>query len=377
MDYKITNDQKELCSDIIHFCQDKLNTEDTLEVFSISQWRDISEYGLLGLTVAEQYGGLELSYLTAAMAIEAMGYSCKNNGLVFAVNNHLWVAQQIIQLFGSDNVKNKYLPDMVNGKKIGAFALSEADAGSDAYNMSTTVIETEDSYILNGNKAFISNGPIGDVFVVIAVTRHLPRKELSAFIVEKECIGFSKGPEIQKMGLGACPMCELIFQDCAIPKENLLGKLNQGSFILSTALELERIFEFAPHIGAMKRVIEKCVEHVNNRKQFQKKLSEYQALTHKIADMHVAVEMARQYLYKVAWLKDQRKNAFAEASTLKLFVSERYIETCKDAMQIFGGYGYSKEYGIERELRDAMACSVYSGTSEIQRNTIFSFLANK
>lgn len=371
MDFTITKEQQEYRKEIINFAKNHLNDPEYMEKFSMDMWKKISEFGILGVTVGEEYGGLNESYLTAAIIFEALGYACKNNGFIFTVNNHIWVSQNLIYLYGSDYLKNTYLPDMTAGKKIGCICITEADAGSDAFNMETKAVETEDGYILNGSKMFISNGPIADIFIVFAVTEKEPRKKVTAFVVERGFEGFEVGPDIEKMGLGACPTSEVVFNNCKVPKENVLGNFNQGSILMTNALEWERCYEFVPHIGAMQRIKEQCIEHVNTRVQFGKKIAEYQSISHKIADMETAIEMSRLMLYKIAWLKDNNKSAFKETSIFKLYVSEHYIQTCRDAMQIFGAYGYTKEYDMERELRDALACSIYSGTNEMQKNTIY------
>ena len=374
MDYALTAEQKQYQLDIYRFSKQALNDETKTDYFPHDLWEQLSEFGLLGMSVSEEHGGLGESYLTSAIAMEALGYSCINNGLIFVLTNHIWVAQNIIDLYGSNEQKEKYLPEMIVGKKIGAFALTEADAGSDAMALVTFAEEENDGYRLNGSKTFISNGPIADIFIVIALTKQSP-KEFTAFIVEKEFCGVKVGKEIQKMGLGACPISEVTFEQCFIPSDNVLGKIGSGNIIMNEIITWERCYEFAPHVGAMQRVMEKCLSYVNERKQSGKYIKEFQAVSHKIANMQVAIELSQNMLYKVAWLKDQGKKAYQEAAILKLFVSENYIKTCQDAMQIMGAYGYTKEYGIERELRDAMACSIYSGTSEIQRNTIFQLIS--
>jgi len=371
MDYSLTKEQEEYRQEIIDFSLENLNEEQWLETFNPEMWRKVSDFGLLGITVGEEYGGLGESYATAAVAIEALGYSCKNNGFTFVINNHIWVAQNLIYLYGSRQLKDKYLPDMVNGKYIGAIAITEAESGSDAFSMTCRAQEDGDSYILSGNKMFISNGPIADVFIVFAVTAEMPIKRITAFVVDRRTEGVSTGPNIEKMGLGACPTSELIMRNCRVHRENVLGFFNQGSSILTAAMEWERCYEFAPHVGAMQRIQELCVTQAKKRKQFGKEIGEFQAISHKIADMTAAIEMSRLMLYKIAWLKDQKRTAFLETAIFKLFVSEHYIKTCRDAMQIFGAYGYAKEYDLERELRDALACSIYSGTNEMQRNTIY------
>lgn len=374
MDFSLTKEQLEYKKEVINFAIENLNDSGSLETFSYDMWKKVSDFGLFGLIADTEFGGLNESYLTAAVVIEALGYSCKNNGFVFAVNNHIWVALNLINNFGSQELKFKYLPKMVTGELIGAMALTEADAGSDALNMSSNVRETEDTYILNGSKMFISNGPIADIFIVFAVTATTPIKKITPFIVEKKFPGVTVGSDIEKMGLGGCPTCEISFANVKIPKENILGHFNNGSNIMTAALEWERCYEFAPHIGAMQRIMEETLQYANDRKQFGQPISQFQAVSHRISEMKIAIEMARLMLYKIAWMKDNKKSAFLETSIFKSFVSENYIKTCKNALQIHGAYGYTKEYGIEREFRDAIASDIYSGTSEMQKNTIFNFL---
>ncbi len=372
MEFKVSIEQKQLLEEVRRFAKLSLNDEEHFKQFSYEQWKATAEFGLLGLMAPENYGGLNESYLTAAMVIEELGYSCKNNGFVFAVNNHIWVGLNLINRFGSDSLKDKYIPRMVTGELIGAMAITEADAGSDAHAMSSAYRETEDGYILNGNKMFISNGTIADVFVVFAQREGGSKSNTTAFVVEKTFEGVTVGKDIEKMGLDACPMAEISFNNCFIPKENLLGKIDNANVIMSYALEAERCYEFAPHVGAMQRIMEECIEYAETRKQFGKTIGEYQAISHKIAEMRMNIECAKLLLYKIGWMKDEGKNTYLESSMFKLFVSEKYIKACEDALQIFGAYGYTKEYGIERELRDAHACSIYSGTNEMQKNTIYS-----
>lgn len=371
MEFALNKEQKEYRREIIGFAKEYLNDESNIEVFSYDLWKRVSEFGLLGITIDEKYGGLHESYQTAAVAFEALGYACKDNGFIFVINNHIWVCQNMISLFGSELLKEKYLPYMVRGEKIGAIAITEAEAGSDAFSMNTVAVKVEGGYQITGNKMFISNGPIADIFLVFAKLENADGNKIGAFVIEKSFDGVSTGPNIEKMGLNACPTSELILDNVFVSEENVLGKVENGVNILTNAIEWERCFEFVPHIGAMQRVMEKCNQYVNERMQFGKAIKEYQAVSHKIADMKIRIEMAKLLMMKIAWLKDRGKSAFSEVSIFKVYVSENYIQTCKDAMQIFGAYGYTKEYGLEREMRDALACSVYSGTNEIQRNTIF------
>lgn len=371
MNFELSKKQIELKNEIVQFARKHLNEEKYYESFSYEMWEKVSQFGLLGITLDEALGGLGESYLTAAIMFEALGYACKNNGLVFVINNHIWVAQNLIALYGSKELKERYVPYMITGKHIGAIAITEADSGSDALGMRSIAVDCGDYYELTGSKMYVSNGPIADIFIVFAITKTIPNKCLTAFVVEKKFSGVKVSKHIDKMGLSACPTSEIVFDHCRIPKDNVLGKIDQGGVLMTSALEWERIFEFVPHIGAMQRVMESCVEHVNSRTQFGKVIGEYQAISHKIADMKVRIEMARMMMYKVAWLKDQGKSAYLESSIFKLYVSDNYINTCREAIQIFGAYGYAKEYDVERELRDAIASSIYSGTNEIQKNTIY------
>lgn len=376
MEFIVTKEQKELKKEIVEFATNNLNEKSSLEKFDKSMWDKVSEFGIHGITIGEEYGGLGESYTTAAIAFEALGYSCLNNGLIFAINNHIWVSTNLIYLYGSQQLKDKYLADMVSGKKIGAICITESDSGTDAMSMRTNAIDIGEGYILNGNKMFVSNGPIADIFIVFAITKDKPNKSITAFVVEKQFKGVRKGEEIRKMGLGACPTCEIILQDCKVPKENVLGALHNGAYIMLNALEWERCFEFAPNIGTMQRIMERCIEHVKERTQFGKPIGEYQSISNKISEMKIAIEMSKNMLYKIAWLKDSGKSAYIDTSIFKYYVSNAYIETCRDAIQIFGGYGYSKEYDFERELRDALGASIYSGTNELQLDTIYKFVSN-
>ena len=371
MDFTLSEEQKQLRREIIQFSREYLNDENCMDFFSREMWEEISQLGIHGVIVSEEYGGMNESFLTGAIMIEALGYGCKNNGFVFVVNNHIWVGLNLIYLYGSDLLKEKYLRNMVEGKYIGSIAISEADSGSDAFSMETTAQEKDDCYILNGSKMFISNGSIADVFVVFAKVMVDNLAQITGFVVEKAFDGVKCGQDIEKMGLNSCPMCEVTFNNVKVPKENVLGTVGGGKSLITSALEWERCYEFACHVGAMQRVMEECIRYADERRQFGKAIGENQAVSHKIADMRIKIEMSRLMLYKIACLKDKKRNAYVETSIFKVFVSESYIQVCRDALQTYGAYGYTKEYGIERELRDAIACSIYSGTNEILRNTIY------
>lgn len=372
----LNDSQIQYQKDMINYAKNHLNNESCKNNFSRNIWNEFCEFGWLGLNMPEKFGGLGENNTTCAVVLEAMGYACRNNGFTFVVNNHWWMVQNIINIFGSEYIKNKYLQRLIRGKSIGAFALTEADAGSDSNAIQTSAVMVGEEYILNGSKMFVSNGPIADIYIVFAVTQQLPVKKMTAFVVEREFDGVSASLEIEKMGLDSSPTGELILCNCSVPKENIIGEMNEGSSVMSTAIEYERFYEFVPHIGAMRRVMEGCIEYSKQRSAFGKNISDFQSISHKIADMAVRIEMARALMYDIAHLKDENRSTYVQASMFKLFVSESYVQTCRDALQIYGAYGYTKEYQIEKELRDSLASTIYAGTSEIQRNTIFSFISS-
>lgn len=372
MDFGLSDIQKEYRQSIIDFVRSNINTYCEEKRFNRELWKNLSDFGILGMSVSEEYNGLGEDFLTSIIAMEALGYACNDNGLVFAVSNHIWVSQNLIFKYGSDYLKNKYLKGMVSGEIIGAYALTESEAGSDSFNMQTRAEKAGDKYILNGSKIFISNGPIADVFIVMAKTDRVSQLGgITAFVIDKNNQGVYIGKEIKKMGLASCPMCEISLQNCEVSEADVLGRVGDGSNIINLAMEWERCFEFASHVGTMQRLMEKCIKYANEREQFGKKIGDFQSISNKIADMKVSIELSRLLLYKIGWMKDKGKRSFIESAILKLFVSESYIKAALDTLQIHGAYGYAQESGIEEEVRDALASSIYSGTNEIQRNIIY------
>lgn len=375
MDFSITKEQKDFIQETCKFVSLELN-DGKREEFSYDKWIRCADFGLFGLNIDEKYGGLNMDYVTTAMVYENFGYSCEDSGFVFAVNNHVWVCLNIINTYGDENLKQRYLSNLVQGNKIGAFAITECDSGSDSFGLTTSAEEHEDYFLLNGSKMFISNGPIADLIIVIAKIKDNNSSQTTAFVVEKGYEGLLIGKEIKKMGLAACPMSEISFENCKVPKENILYKKNMGNVVANYTFQMERIFEFATHVGAMRRQMETCIKYVDEREQFGEKIKQYESVTNKIADMKVKVELAKTYLYQIAWKLDKHKMVFLDSAIFKLFVSESYVQACLDSLQIHGAFGYSKEYTLEQEVRDSIASKIYSGTNEIQRNIIFSAIDN-
>ncbi|MDD2310073.1 MAG: acyl-CoA dehydrogenase family protein [Desulfuromonadaceae bacterium] len=379
MDFSLTEDQITFKKSAIEFAEKVLNKgakeREKNREFNQDGWDKCADFGVQGLSMPEKYGGLGMDIMTCVVTMEALGYACRDSGLLFAINSHIWTCESPIVKFGSDYQKDKYLPGLCNGTLKGGHAMTEPDSGSDAFSMKCKAEKKGDRYIINGTKMFITNAPIADLLLVFAVTD--PKKGfagVSAFIVEKGFPGFSVGKPLELMGLKTSPIGEVVLQDCEVPEENLLGKEGAGGAIFNSEMEWERSCLFATHVGAMAKDLEDCIRHVNERHQFGKPIGKNQGISHKIAEMHVRLELSRLALYKVAWLKSQGKRAPVESAIAKLFVSESYVANCMEALQIHGAYGYSTEMDFERNLRDSIAGKIYSGTSEIQKNIIATLL---
>ena len=379
MDFEFTEEHLAIKKSAIRFAQKALNDEmierDRDGVFSRELWRKCADFGIQGSAFPQKYGGSDADILSTMLLMEALGYGCKDSGLIFALNGQMWTVQLPILRFGSDAQKDKYLPKLCSGEWIGAHGMTEPDSGSDAFSLSTTAKLEGGYYVLNGTKTFSTNAPVADVFMVFAtVDKRKGFMGITAFIVERDFPGFSVGKDIGKMGLRTAPMAELILEDCKVPVENRLGKEGNGAAIFEDAIEWERSCILASLLGGMERQLERCIKYAKEREQFGKPIGKYQAIANKIVDMKVRMETARLVLYKVAWMKQAHGKATMEAAIAKLYLSESWIKSCLDAIQIHGGYGYTTEFELERDLRDSVASTLYSGTSEIQRNIIARFL---
>lgn len=273
--------------------------------------------------------------------------------------------------FGTDAQKEKYLPRMCSGQLIGAHGMTEPDTGSDAYALRTKAERRKDGYILNGSKMFVTNAPVADLAVVFATLD--PSKGfwgITGFIIEKGTPGFTISKSMEKMGLRTSPIGELILQDCFVPEENRLGPDGAGARIFNHSMEWERSSILASHLGVMERQLERSIQYARDRSQYGKPIGKYQSVANRIVDMKVRLETARLLLYQVAWLKKMGKSAVMEAAMAKLYLSECFVQSGMDAIRTLGGYGYMTEFEVERDLRDAIGGTIYSGTSDIQRNII-------
>jgi hypothetical protein len=379
MDFEFTEEQKAIKRSAIRFAQKALNDgvieRDRDGVFSRELWKACADFGIQGSAFPQQYGGSDADILSTLLLMEGLGYGCKDSGLIFAINGQMWTVQMPILRFGSDAQKDRYLPKLCSGEWIGAHGMTEPGSGSDAFSLSTTATLKGDHYVLNGTKMFSSNAPVADVFIVFAtVDKRKGFLGVTAFVVERGFPGFGVGKDIEKMGLRTAPMAELILQDCQVPVENRLGREGNGAAIFDDAIEWERSCILASLIGGMERQLEACIRYARERKQFNRSIGKFQSVANKIVDMKVRLETARLVLYRLAWLKQTQGKATVDAAITKLYLSESWVKSCLDAVQIHGGYGYTTEFELERDLRDSVASTLYSGTSEIQRNIIAKLL---
>jgi alkylation response protein AidB-like acyl-CoA dehydrogenase len=375
MDFSFTPEQLAIRDAVARFAAKDLNSDlqqrDKEQRFSLDDWKKCAAFGIHGMPFPQQYGGQDADILTTMLAMEGLGLSCKDSGLIFAINAQMWAVQMPIWKFGTSAQKEKYLPDLCSGASIGAHAMSEPGAGSDTAAIRTTAVKRGDRWVLNGAKTFVTNAPIADVFIIFATINPAHGfMGVTGFVVDKDTPGLRVGNPLDKLGLKTSPMAEVFLDNCELPADALLGTEGGGAAIFSASMEWERGCLLASYIGAMERQIETCVEYARTRRQFNKSIGKFQSVANKIVDMKVRMETSRLALYKVAWLKSAGQDGVLDAAIAKLHLSECWVQSCIDAIQIHGGYGYMTEFEIERDLRDSIATRIYSGTSEIQRNII-------
>ena len=361
------------------FARDELNEglreRDKRGEFNREGWHKCAKFGIHGLPIPAEYGGMGADPLTTVGVLENLGYACRDNGLLFSINAHMWTVEIPILDFGSEPQKRKYLPDLSNGTLIGGNAMTEPDSGSDAYSLRTTAERRGDRYVLNGSKTFVSNGNVADLIVVYAtLDRSAGPNGICGFLVEKKYPGFQVGRPLEKMGLRTSPMAELFFDDCEVPAENRLGREGSGQSLFTHSMSWERACILSNAVGAMQRLLDISIRYARDRKQFGQSIGKFQLVSSKIVDMKMRVDQAQAALYRTAWLQTKGRNVYLEASLAKLTISENWVRCAEDAIQIHGGYGYMVESEVERELRDALGSRLYSGTSEIQRVLVASLL---
>ena len=342
---------------------------DETERFPMENVEKMAKLGMLGIPFSKEYGGAGGDTLSYILAVEELSKVCGTTGVI--VSAHTSLCASLIDQFGTKEQKEKYLTDLATGKKLGAFGLTEPGAGTDAAGQQTVAVLEGDNYILNGSKIFITNGGVADTFIIFAMTdKSKGTKGISAFIVEKEFEGFSIGKKEDKLGIRGSSTTELVMSNCVVPKENLVGQEGKGFGIAMKTLDGGRIGIAAQALGIAEGAFEEAVNYMKERKQFGRPLAAFQGLQWMIADMDTKIEAARHLVYKAAWLKDNKQPYSVDAARAKLYAAEVAMDVTTKAVQIFGGYGYTKEYPVERMMRDAKITEIYEGTSEVQKMVI-------
>ena len=346
---------------------------DENEQFPVETVEKMAKAGFMGIPIPKEYGGQGCDILTYAMCVEELSKVCGTTGVI--VSAHTSLCCDPILTYGTEEQKQKYLPDLASGRKLGAFGLTEPGAGTDAQGQQTKAVLDGDEWVLNGSKCFITNGSYADIYIIIAVTgtvekRGRKQKEISAFIVEKGTPGFTFGTKEKKMGIRGSATYELIFQDCRIPKENLLGQKGKGFGIAMHTLDGGRIGIAAQALGLGEGALEATIAYVKERKQFGRTIAQFQNTQFQLADMSTKMQAAQLMVYRAARAKDTQKSYGFEAAQAKLYAAEAAMEVTTKSVQLHGGYGYIREYDVERMMRDAKITEIYEGTSEVQRMVI-------
>lgn len=342
---------------------------DEEERFDMDLFKKMAELGLTGIPWPEEYGGIGSDYLAYCIAVEELSRVCASTGVTLSA--HTSLAGWPVYKFGSEEQKQKYLRPMAQGEKIGAYGLTEPGSGSDAGGMKTTARLEGDHYVLNGSKIFITNGGIADTYIVFALTDPSQRQRgTSAFIVEKEFEGFSVGKKEKKLGIRSSPTTEIVFEECKVPKENMLGNEGDGFKIAMMTLDGGRNGIAAQAVGIAQGALDASVDYAKEREQFGKPIAANQGISFKIADMATSIEASRLLTYQAAWLESEGLPYGKESAMSKLMAGDTAMKVTTEAVQIFGGYGYTKDYPVERYMRDAKITQIYEGTQEIQRLVI-------
>jgi butyryl-CoA dehydrogenase len=373
MDFKLTEEQELVRKNMREFAEryvDPIAAEiDENSRHPEELFRKLAEGGWMGIPLPQQYGGAGSDFLTHIIAVEEISRSCSSTG--FTLSFHAGIIGMSLNLFGNEEQKKKYLVPLARGQHMGAFALTEPGAGTDVMAVSTTAVRDGNGYVMNGTKTFVSNGPLADTYIVFCWTdKSAGKKGMSAFIIPRDTTGLKPGVHFKKMGLRSSQTSEVVFKDCRVPKENLLGKEGAGLVMAMTGFDHGRIGIAAQAIGILQAALDESIRYAKERVQFGNPIARQQAIAWMIADMATDLSAARFLAYHAAWLKDQKQPFGKEASMAKLFATEAAMKHTTQAVQIHGGYGYIKGVKVERLMRDAKIAEIYEGTSEAQRMVI-------
>ena len=373
MDFSLTDEQKLFQKIVREFCEKEIKPIsekiDKEEYFPEELYKKMGRMGLMGMTVPQKYGGAGIDKVSYMIALEEISRFCGSTGITVEAHNTLGIGY--IYEAGSEDQRKKYLPKYSSGEGIAALAITEPNAGSDVGGIQTTGVLIGDKWVLNGTKQFITSGDIAGVIIVMAKTDKTKGvKGISAFLVEKDTPGLKVGPLENKLGLRGSRTAELIFEDCCVPKENLLGVMNKGFFSVMNTLDSGRTAVGAMSVGIARAAFEDSIEYAKQREQFGRPIGKFQGIKWMLSDMATEIDAARLLVYRAAFLEDQGLSFSKESSMAKLFASEMAMRATRNAIQIFGGYGYIREYPVERYFRDVKLCEIGEGTSEIQRIVI-------
>ena len=373
MDFGLTREQELVRQMVKEFAVNEVKPIaaeiDETERFPMENVKKMGELGMMGIPFPKELGGSGGDVLSYIIAVEELSKVCATTGVILSA--HTSLCASLLYENGTPAQKEKYLVPLAKGEKIGAFGLTEPGAGTDAAGQQTTAILEGDNYILNGSKIFITNGGVADTFIVFAMTdKSQGTRGISAFIVEKDFPGFSIGKKEDKLGIRASSTTELIFEDCVIPKENLVGKEGKGFGIAMKTLDGGRIGIAAQALGIAEGALDEAIKYMKERKQFGRPIAAFQGLQWMVAEMSTKIEAARFLVYKAAWLKENKQPYSIDAARAKLYAAEVAMDVTTKAVQLFGGYGYTKEYPVERMMRDAKITEIYEGTSEVQKMVI-------
>jgi butyryl-CoA dehydrogenase len=373
MDFSLTKEQELFQQMIRDFAENEVKPlaaeVDEQERFPIETVEKMAKIGIMGIPIPKQYGGAGGNNLMYSIAVEELSAVCGTTGVIVSAHTSLCAAP--ILEYGTEEQKQKYLPKLASGEWIGAFGLTEPNAGTDAAGQQTTAIEDGDNYIINGSKIFITNAEYAHVYVIFAMTdKSQGTRGITAFIIEKGTPGFSFGKKEKKMGIKGSATSELIFENCVLPKTNMLGKLSKGFGVAMKTLDGGRIGIAAQALGLAQGAIDETVKYVKERKQFGRPISAFQNTQFMLADMNTKTEASRMLVRKAAYKKDNKMAYSVDAAMAKLYASETAMEVTNKAVQLHGGYGYTREYPVERMMRDAKITEIYEGTSEVQRMVI-------